>query len=115
MLMAVQEPYALMVQQDDILINPRELDEPLGTMVCFHRRYALGDHHDFADKDAFLQKLYLDTVGKTPEGEARYREQKQGGAMTTAIGGDEFPAIRAIHRNLQNQPWQAGCHDLYGL
>jgi len=74
MLMAVQEPYALMVQQDDILINPRELDEPLGTMVCFHRRYALGDRHDFADKDAFLQKLYLDTVGNTPEGEASYEK-----------------------------------------
>ena len=74
MLMAVQEPYALMVQQDDILINPREPDEPLGTMVCFHRRYALGDRHDFADKDTFLQKLYLDTVGNTPEGEASYKK-----------------------------------------
>lgn len=34
--------------------------------------------------------------------------------MTTAIGGDEFPTARAIHCNLQNQPRQAGCHDLYG-
>ena len=45
MLMAVNEPYALMVQPDDILISPREVDEHFGTMVCFHPRYALGDHH----------------------------------------------------------------------
>ena len=43
MLMAVNEPYALMVQPDDILISPREVDEHFGTMVCFHPRYALGD------------------------------------------------------------------------
>ena len=46
MLMAVNEPYALMVQPDDILISPREVDEHFGTMVCFHPRYALGDHHN---------------------------------------------------------------------
>ena len=32
MLMAVNEPYALMVQPDDILISPREVDEHFGTM-----------------------------------------------------------------------------------
>ena len=47
MLMAVNEPYALMVQPDDILISPREVDEHFGTMVCFHPRYALGDHHNY--------------------------------------------------------------------
>lgn len=31
--MAVNEPYALMVQPDDILISPREVDEHFGTMV----------------------------------------------------------------------------------
>ena len=50
MLMAVNEPYALMVQPDDILISPREVDEHFGTMVCFHPRYALGDHHNYMDK-----------------------------------------------------------------
>ena len=53
MLMAVNEPYALMVQPDDILISPREVDEHFGTMVCFHPRYALGDHHNYMDKDDF--------------------------------------------------------------
>lgn len=40
MLMAVQDSYVLMVQPDDILISPREVDEHFGTMVCFHSRYA---------------------------------------------------------------------------
>ena len=34
MLMAVEGPYALMVQPDDILISPREVDEHFGTMAC---------------------------------------------------------------------------------
>ena len=63
MLMAVNEPYALMVQPDDILISPREVDEHFGTMVCFHPRYALGDHHNHMDKDDFLREMYLDIAG----------------------------------------------------
>ena len=40
MLMAEQEPYALMVQPDDMLISPREVNDNFGTMVCFYPRYA---------------------------------------------------------------------------
>ena len=54
MLMAVNEPYALMVQPDDILISPREVvDEHFGMLSS---RYALGDHHNHMDKDDFLRK-----------------------------------------------------------
>lgn len=72
MLMAVQDPYALMVQPDDITISPRELDEPFGTMVCFHRRYELGDSHNYTDKDDFLRERYLKTVGNDERGMERY-------------------------------------------
>ena len=72
MLMAVNEPYALMVQPDDIMISPREVDEHFGTMVCFHPRYALGDHHNYMDKDDFLREMYLDTVGHDEAGMKRY-------------------------------------------
>jgi hypothetical protein len=72
MLIAVNEPYALMVQPDDILISPREVDEHFGTMVCFHPRYALGDHHNHMDKDDFLREMYLDTVGHDEAGMKRY-------------------------------------------
>ena len=72
LVMAVNEPYALMVQPDDILISPREVDEHFGTMVCFHPRYALGDHHNHMDKDDFLREMYLDTVGHDEAGMKRY-------------------------------------------
>lgn len=72
MLMAVQDSYVLMVQPDDILISPREVDEHFGTMVCFHSRYALGDSHNYMDKDDFLQEMYLNTVGHDEPGMDRY-------------------------------------------
>lgn len=72
MLMAVQAPYILMVQPDDITINPRELDELFGTMVCFHSRYELGDSHNYMDKDDFLREMYLNTVGNDERGMERY-------------------------------------------
>ena len=72
MLMAEQEPYALMVQPDDMLISPREVGDNFGTMVCFHPRYALGDHHNYVDKDDFLREMYLNTVGNNERGMERY-------------------------------------------
>lgn len=72
MLMAEQEPYALMVQPDDMLISPREVNDNIGTMVCFHPRYALGDHHNYMDKDDFLREMYLNTVGNNERGMERY-------------------------------------------
>lgn len=72
MLMAVQDSYVLMVQPDDILISPREVDEHFGTMVCFHSRYALGDSHNYMDKDDFLREMYLNTVGHDEPGMDRY-------------------------------------------
>ena len=32
---------------DDSAENPREMFETLGTMVCFHTRYRLGDNHEY--------------------------------------------------------------------
>jgi hypothetical protein len=31
--------------------NPRKEFDSLGTMVCFHRRYNLGDRHEFRDPE----------------------------------------------------------------
>lgn len=81
MLMAVQEPYALMVQPDDILVSPREVDGRFGTMVCFHSHYALGDSHNYMDKDDFLREMYLDTVGHDEQGLKRYER------MVNIVGG----------------------------
>ncbi len=35
-------------------IDPRETESHIGTMVCFHKRYDLGDKHSFENKDEFL-------------------------------------------------------------
>lgn len=41
-------------------------------MVCFHRRYDLGDKHSYVDKDDFLRDMYLKTVGDNERGAQRY-------------------------------------------
>lgn len=71
MLTATRGPYVLVVQQDDSPFNPRE-DDNFGKMVCFHRQYSLGDHHNYIDKDDFLRDLYLKTVGDDERGAHRY-------------------------------------------
>jgi hypothetical protein len=42
--------------QDDTPENPRDWDH-LGTMVCWHRRYALGDPHHYFDPQAFTHAV----------------------------------------------------------
>ena len=35
--------------------NPRQVNECMGTMICFHRRYNLGDFHTFKNPDEFIK------------------------------------------------------------
>jgi len=42
--------YKVKVVQDESPSSPRH-DDNLGTMVCFHSRYDLGDKHDYDHKD----------------------------------------------------------------
>jgi hypothetical protein len=39
--------YTIKIVPDDDPQNPREDTDPVGTMVCFHGRYNLGDKHDY--------------------------------------------------------------------
>lgn len=39
--------YKIVVEQDENVESPRTSMDNLGTMVCFHRRYNLGDKHDY--------------------------------------------------------------------
>jgi len=43
--------YKIEIFPDDDPMNPRTDYDPLGSMICFHRRYRLGDKHDFSDPD----------------------------------------------------------------
>ena len=55
--------YTLEVMQDEYLDDPRTWSN-VCTMVCWHRRYKLGDNHSFEGPDEFMQHLYLDVIGK---------------------------------------------------
>lgn len=44
--------YNLQVFRDEYAENPREWDN-LGKMVCWHRRYNLGDKHDYESPQDF--------------------------------------------------------------
>lgn len=43
--------------QDEDASNPREDFDNFGHMVCFHRRYDLGDQHDFSSPDDVIEWL----------------------------------------------------------
>jgi len=43
--------YTVNIYPDEDAPNPRKEFDHLGTMVCFHRRYNLGDEHEFRDHD----------------------------------------------------------------
>jgi hypothetical protein len=51
--------YQIKIEQDTYIDNPREMFDTFGTMVCFHRRYSLGDKHDLcaSEAKAFFTKI----------------------------------------------------------
>jgi hypothetical protein len=61
-MVAQQPPYTLFIVDDDEPMNPREDCEPFGKMVCWHKRYSLGDEHNHSDPSDFLVDLCRDTV-----------------------------------------------------
>ena len=46
-----------LTKNDGDEMNPRKCLQNLGTMVCFHDKYTLGDKHAYSDRDDFLQSL----------------------------------------------------------
>ena len=49
--------YTINVQRDEDPMNPRVDWDNLGTMVCWHRNYNLGDDHSYSDPDHLWHKL----------------------------------------------------------
>lgn len=56
---ATEGKYTLLVLEDEDPLNPREDCEPFGKMVCWHRRYRLGDEHRYAEPLEFLQDMVM--------------------------------------------------------
>ena len=44
--------YKIKIIPDSEPMNPREEFDHLGTMICFHRRYTLGDKHNMSLEEA---------------------------------------------------------------
>ncbi|MEN3005965.1 hypothetical protein [Dehalobacterium formicoaceticum] len=61
-MVAVKKPYTLFLRDDTDVESPRESDTCFGTMVCFHRRYSLGDKHDYSSPEEFLRDIVRDGV-----------------------------------------------------
>ena len=59
---AKNDKYTLLVLPDDDAPNPREDCDCFGKMVCWHRRYNLGDDHDYEEPIDFLRDLYSSAV-----------------------------------------------------
>lgn len=97
-LVAFRMPYLLKISLDWDAPNPREDYDNLGTMVCWHKRYALGDKHDFGEPDDFLREL----VGKNVEGKEVLRQAKAG----------RFPEIRLYYHRSEKQ-WIVESYDTY--
>lgn len=71
---ATKAPYVLTIQPDDFFPNPRREDENFGTMICFHRRYDLGDEHEYKDSDELIKDLYINAAGGGERGEKKYKD-----------------------------------------
>lgn len=61
-MVATQKPYTLFVVPDDDPINPREEQDNFGSMICFHRRYTLGDEHNYENAEEFFQTLVQNNI-----------------------------------------------------
>lgn len=54
--------YKITIFQDSYYESPRDWDN-LGTMVCWHRRYDLGDKHSFSEPSDFIEwKKHHDVI-----------------------------------------------------
>jgi len=52
--------YTIEVHTDDDPMNPRKDFDPLGTMVCWHSRYDLGDEHSHGSVRDFFESLAME-------------------------------------------------------
>lgn len=58
--------HRLRIFYDDAPESPRKYRSTLGTMVCWHGRYDIGDDHDYQSPQDFLEDVPADTVVRLP-------------------------------------------------
>lgn len=100
----------LKIYYDEDCPNPREWDN-LGTMVCWHRRYNLGDKHSYRDPDDFWASLAEEIIGDPDKVERMSFEQCEKVVRENAI---ILPLYLYDHSSLVmrtypfNDPWDSG-------
>lgn len=52
--------HTLLIHPKECPSDPREGGSCFGKMICFHKKYSLGDKHDFDDEDDFLRSTLAD-------------------------------------------------------
>jgi hypothetical protein len=62
---APENKAVLKIVQDETPQNPREEWDNFGRMICWHRRYNLGDKHYYADVREFLEDVAYDALQET--------------------------------------------------
>lgn len=105
---ATVKPYTLFIVDDDIPLNPREENDSLGKMVCFHSRYRLGDQHDFDEPRDFLQRLLFREYSSYPDsqyGKPVYDYIKSGKAQEARL---EYNRSSHEWELLENNYWNSG-------
>ena len=63
-LVALKQPYLLQVMYDTEPLNPREDYDNFGHMMCWHKRYNLGDENRFENPNDFLKNLVKRTASE---------------------------------------------------
>lgn len=74
---ATNGTYTLFLVEDIDPVNPREDYEPIGKMVCWHRRYSLGDAHDYDSPIDFLRDLYRHSISDNAQRLVQYLKEKK--------------------------------------
>lgn len=67
--------YSIKVSYDNDPRNPRHNDNN-GEMVCWHRKYNLGDEHNYRNNDDFLIDMLASVLGNEKKAENKYYEVK---------------------------------------
>lgn len=84
-----KDRYRLAIYIDDNPISPRQMDANIGRMICFHSRYRLGDRHDYANKDEFLNDLLTSHFNDEEEAQEFYDFLDGGGEIVEVIHNEK--------------------------
>lgn len=98
-MVAVKQPYVLFLVNDTNPQNPRAEQDNFGKMICFHRRYNIGDEHKFNDPDEFLVDLLEEKLGDTDAAEDKFAELSS--EVEDTLYKSQYGQYRkAIHENI---------------